>query len=64
MKAKTLSIVMVVSFILCAMTIAKLGIAFWLSLAVFAWTCLYAERHAKRLGRELDDMFGQDEELK
>lgn len=64
MKAKVLACIMAVSFILCAVTLPSLGVEFWLSLAVFAWTCLYAEKHADRLSGELDEMFGKDEELK
>lgn len=64
MKAKILSTVMVVSFIVCAVTIADLSILFWISLTIFSFSCLYASKHEKSLSAELDDLFGKDDELR
>lgn len=64
MKAKILSTVMAVSFIVCAVTIADLSILFWMSLTIFSFSCLYASKHEKSLSAELDDLFGKDDELR
>ena len=64
MKAKTLSTVMAVSFIVCAVTIADLSTLFWMSLTIFTFSCLYASKHEKSLSAELDDLFGKDDELR
>lgn len=64
MKAKILSTIMAVSFIVCAVTIADLSILFWMSLTIFSFSCLYASRHEKSLSAELDDLFGKDDELR
>lgn len=64
MKAKILSTVMAVSFIVCAVTIADLSILFWISLTIFSFSCLYASKHEKSLSAELDDLFGKDDELR
>lgn len=64
MKAKILSTIMAVSFIVCAVTIADLSILFWMSLTIFSFSCLYASKHEKSLSAELDDLFGKDDELK
>lgn len=64
MKAKILSTVMAVSFIVCAVTIADLSILFWVSLTIFSFSCLYASKHEKSLSAELDDLFGKDDELR
>lgn len=64
MKAKILSTVMAVSFIVCAVTIADLSILFWMSLTIFSVSCLYASKHEKSLSAELDDLFGKDDELR
>lgn len=64
MKAKTLSTIMAVSFIVCAVTIADLSILFWMSLTIFSFSCLYASKHEKSLSAELDDLFGKDDELR
>lgn len=64
MKAKILSTVMAVSFIVCAVTIADLSILFWMSLTIFSFSCLYASKHEKTLSAELDDLFGKDDELR
>lgn len=64
MKAKILSTVMAVSFIVCAVTIADLSTLFWVSLTIFSFPCLYASKHEKSLSAELDDLFGKDDELR
>lgn len=64
MKAKILSTVMAVSFIVCAVTIADLSTLFWMSLIIFSFSCLYASKHEKSLSAELDDLFGKDDELR
>nr|DAQ35941.1 MAG TPA: hypothetical protein [Caudoviricetes sp.] len=64
MKAKILSTIMAVSFIVCAVTIADLSILFWMSLTIFSFSCLYASKHEKSLSAELDDLFGKDDELR
>lgn len=64
MKAKILSTIMAVSFIVCAVTIADLSILFWISLTIFSFSCLYASKHEKSLSAELDDLFGKDNELR
>lgn len=64
MKAKILSTIMAVSFIVCAVTIADLSILFWISLTIFSFSCLYANKHEKPLSAELDDLFGKDDELR
>ena len=64
MKAKVLSTVMAVSFIVCAVTIADLSTLFWMSLTIFSFSCLYASKHEKTLSAELDDLFGKDDELR
>lgn len=64
MKAKILSTIMAVSFIVCAVTIADLSILFWMSITIFSFSCLYASRHEKSLSAELDDLFGKDDELR
>lgn len=64
MKAKILSTVMAVSFIVCAVTIADLSILFWMSLTIFSFSCLYASKHEKSLSAELYDLFGKDDELR
>lgn len=64
MKAKILSTVMAVSFIVCAVTIADISILFWVSLTIFSFSCLYASKHEKTLSAELDDLFGKDDELR
>lgn len=64
MKAKILSTIMAVSFIVCAVTIADLSILFWISLTIFSFSCLYASKHEKSLSAELDDLFGKDDELR
>lgn len=64
MKAKVLSTVMAVSFIVCAVTIADLSTLFWVSLTIFSFSCLYASKHEKSLSAELDDLFGKDDELR
>ncbi|MDO3390594.1 hypothetical protein Q3C19_08905 [Bacteroides sp. ET489] len=64
MNVKTISAVMVVSFIVCAVTVSGLGLLFWLSLTVFSWPCLYTGRHKDTLSAELDKIFGSDEELR
>lgn len=64
MKAKILSTVMAVSFIVCAVTIADLSTLFWMSLTIFTFSCLYASKHEKSLSAELDDLFGKDDELR
>lgn len=64
MKAKILSTIMAVSFIVCAITIADLSILFWMSLTIFSFSCLYASKHEKSLSAELDDLFGKDDELR
>lgn len=64
MKAKVLSNVMAVSFIVCAVTIADLSTLFWMSLTIFSFSCLYASKHEKSLSAELDDLFGKDDELR
>lgn len=64
MKAKILSTVMAVSFIVCAVTIADLSTLFWMSLTIFSFSCLYASKHEKSLSAELDDLFGKDDELR
>lgn len=64
MKAKVLSTVMAVSFIVCAVTIADLSTLFWMSLTIFSFSCLYASKHEKSLSAELDDLFGKDDELR
>ena len=64
MKAKILSTVMAVSFIVCAITIYDLSILFWMSLTIFSFSCLYASKHEKTLSAELDDLFGKDDELR
>lgn len=55
---------MAVSFIVCAVTIADLSILFWISLTIFSFSCLYANKHEKPLSAELDDLFGKDDELR
>jgi|GEM_PF-5981811 len=64
MKAKILSTVVAVSFIVCAVTIADLSTLFWVSLTIFSFSCLYASKHEKSLSAELDDLFGKDDELR
>lgn len=64
MKAKILSTVMAVSFIVCAVTIADLSTLFWVSLTIFSSSCLYASKHEKTLSAELDDLFGKDDKLR
>ena len=64
MKAKILSTIMAVSFIVCAVTIADLSILFWMSLTIFSFSCLCANKHEKSLSAELDDLFGKDDELR
>ena len=64
MKAKILSTIMAVSFIVCAVTIADLSILFWMSLTIFSFSCMYASKHEKSLSAELDDLFGKDDELR
>lgn len=64
MKAKILSTIMAVSFIVCAVTITDLSILFWISLTIFSFSCLYANKHEKSLSAELDDLFGKDDELR
>ena len=64
MKAKILSTIMAVSFIVCAVIIADLSILFWMSLTIFSFSCLYASKHEKSLAAELDDLFGKDDELR
>lgn len=54
---------MVVSFIVCVITFMGLNMAFWVSLSVFSFSCLYANRHEKVFNQELDDLFGKDDDL-
>lgn len=63
MRAKILSTIMVVSFIVYVITFMELNMAFWVSLFVFSFSCLYANRHEKALNQELDDLFGKDDDL-
>lgn len=64
MSVSRLSFVMVVSFVICAVTVSGLGVLFWLSLIIFSWSCLYTGRHKDTLSAELDKIFGKDEELR
>ena len=64
MRTKILSTVMAASFIVCAATVAELGALFWVSFGTFAVTCVYVSRHSGGLIRELDELFGKDDELR
>lgn len=64
MSVSRLSSIMVVSFVLCAVTVSGLGLLFWLSLIVFSWSCLYTGSHKDTLSTELDKIFGKDEEFR
>lgn len=64
MKAKILSAIMAVSFIVCAITIYDLSALFWVSLIIFSFSCIYVSKHEKTLSAELDKIFGKDEELR
>lgn len=64
MNVSRLSSIMVVSFVLCAVTVSGLWLLFWISLTVFSWSCLYIARHKDDLFAELDKLFGSDEEFR
>ncbi len=61
MKVKLIATVMVMSFVICAITVCSLGIVFWVSLAVLACTSVYVNRHAEELESGIDEIFGRDE---
>ena len=63
MRVKILSVVMMVSFIICTITFIKLNEVFWMALFIFSLSCLYTSRHEKTLNQELDDLFGKDDDL-
>ena len=64
MNVFRLSVVMVLSFVICAITISGLGIVFWVSMGIFSWSCIYASKHNDSLLSELDKIFGRDEEFR
>ena len=64
MNVCRLSVVMVVSFVICAVTISGLELVFWVSMAIFSWSCIYVSRHKDSLLSELDKIFGSDEEFR
>lgn len=63
MNVFTLSTLMVVSFVVCAVTFTSMGILFWTSLAVFAYTCCEANKNYERYKSELDEHYGRDQKF-
>lgn len=61
MKAIPLAAIQVISFIVAAATIVSMNVVFWVSFAVFAGTCVYIQKHKRRLMDEIDRRFGKDE---
>ncbi len=56
MRVTFLATVLVLSLLVCAMTVESLGVVFWCSLAALACTCLYISKHEKELDAELRGM--------
>lgn len=63
MNVLTLSTLMAVSFIVCAITFTSMGILFWTSLGVFAYTCHEASRNYEKYKSELDERYGRDQKM-
>lgn len=63
MNVFTLSTLMVVSFVVCAVTFTSMGILFWTSLAVFAYTCCKSSKNHERYKSELDERYGRDQKF-
>lgn len=61
MRITVLSALFGVSFITACLSVALMNLAFWLSMAVLAGTCVYINRHEKEIESELDEMFGRDD---
>lgn len=62
LKPKTLAISIVASFVLVLMTISEAhnpssfaGVLFWLSFAVFAFSCIHLSKNEKYYSKYLDD---------
>lgn len=63
MNVFTISAMMVISFIVCAVTVASLNVVFWISLAVFAFSAYQAEKNYKKYMSELDEFYGRDHRM-
>ncbi len=56
MRVIVLATILVLSLLICAITVESLGTVFWCSLTSLACTCLYISRHEKELEAEMKDI--------